>query len=56
MAYKPPKAYKNIKFLTSHHARTIRLLAEYLEPYARFREEKIRDTIVFFGSARLCDR
>ncbi len=54
--YKPPKAYKNIKFLNSHHARTIRILAEYLEPAARFREEKVRDTIVFFGSARISDR
>jgi hypothetical protein len=56
MAFRPPKAYKNIKFLSSHYARTIRILAEYLEPDARFRKEKIHDTIVFFGSARLCDR
>ena len=56
MAFRPPKAYKNVKFLNSSHARTIRILAEYLEPDARFRDAKIRDTIVFFGSARLCDR
>jgi uncharacterized protein (TIGR00730 family) len=29
------------------------LLAEYLEPKARFKKHKIMDTIVFFGSARL---
>jgi uncharacterized protein (TIGR00730 family) len=33
-------------------ARPIRLLAEYLHPLAHFRDEKIHDTIVFFGSAR----
>ena len=29
------------------------MLAEYLEPLSHFRREKIRDTVVFFGSARL---
>ena len=33
----------------------IRLLAEYLEPLAVFRRQKIRDTVVFFGSARMRD-
>ena len=28
------------------------ILSEYLEPYSHFRREKIRDTVVFFGSAR----
>jgi len=56
MSYKAPKAYKNAKFLNSHHARAIRILAEYLEPAARLRDEKVRDTIVFFGSARISDR
>jgi uncharacterized protein (TIGR00730 family) len=27
-------------------------MAEYVEPLARFRRERIRDTVVFFGSAR----
>ena len=36
----------------SAHARTLRLLAEYLEPQSRLRLNKIRSTIVFFGSAR----
>lgn len=50
---KAPKAYKNIAFLNSPEARTIRLISEYLEPMARFKKEKIIDTIVFFGSARV---
>ena len=33
----------------------MRMLAEYLEPLALFRREKIRDTVVFFGSARVRD-
>lgn len=47
------KAYENLDFINSANGRTIRLLAEYLEPKARFRKHKIIDTIVFFGSARL---
>jgi uncharacterized protein (TIGR00730 family) len=30
----------------------MRILSEYSEPLARFRRERIRDTVVFFGSAR----
>ena len=30
------KAYKNLDFLNSREARTIRILAEYLEPQSRF--------------------
>ena len=47
------RAYENIEFLNSMDARTIRILAEYLEPLQRFTKEKVKDTIVFFGSARL---
>jgi hypothetical protein len=47
-----PKAYDNTRFVHSSHARTLRLLAEYLEPQSRLRMNKIRSTIVFFGSAR----
>jgi uncharacterized protein (TIGR00730 family) len=46
------KAYKNLEFLNSRDARTIRILAEYLEPQARFERYNVRDTVVFFGSAR----
>lgn len=47
------KAYHNLPFLNSADARVIRLLAEYLEPEARFAKYNIKDTIVFFGSARI---
>ena len=50
---RPLKAYKDPNFLQSPDARLVRMLAEYLEPQRRFRREKVRDTIVFFGSARL---
>ena len=48
-----PVAYLNEQFLTSPDARAIRILSEFLEPLAHFRREKIRDTVVFFGSARI---
>ncbi len=48
-----PKAYKNEAFLESADARPLRILSEYLEPLSHFRHERIRDTIVFFGSARI---
>ena len=49
----PEKAYRDIDFLTSKDARSIRILAEFLEPQSRFKNQNIVDTIVFFGSARL---
>ncbi len=48
-----PVAYLNESFLESPDARALRILSEYLEPLSHFRDEKIQDTIVFFGSARL---
>jgi hypothetical protein len=45
-------AYENPAFLNSPDGRLIRIMAEYTEPLARFRRERIRDTVVFFGSAR----
>ena len=48
-----PKAYKNLEFLNSTEARTLRILAEYLEPQQRFQDEGVQDTVVFFGSARI---
>jgi uncharacterized protein (TIGR00730 family) len=45
-------AYENSAFLNSPDGRLIRIMAEYVEPLARFRRERIRDTVVFFGSAR----
>ena len=47
------KAYKNLEFLNSRDARTLRILAEYYEPQARLQRNSIADTVVFFGSARL---
>ena len=51
-----PLAYLDPDFLESDEARPIRILAEYLEPLRRFREQQIQDTVVFFGSARIHSR
>jgi len=50
---RPPLAYKNEDFLKGPDARPMRILSEYLEPLSHFRRQRIRDTIVFFGSARI---
>ena len=50
-----PVAYLNDKFMNSPDARALRILAEFLEPLAHFRREKVRDTVVFFGSARITE-
>jgi len=50
------KAYENLPFLHSPQARSLRILSEYLEPEARFRELRVRDTIVVFGSSRILSR
>lgn len=52
----PEKAYKNINFLRSPDARAIRVLCEFMEPGSRFRKLRVKDTIVFFGSARIKPR
>jgi uncharacterized protein (TIGR00730 family) len=46
-------AYRDPKFMESLGARPLRILAEYLDPLARLRREKVADTIVMFGSARI---
>ncbi|HUX28956.1 MAG TPA: hypothetical protein VMV39_09220, partial [Terracidiphilus sp.] len=51
-----PLAYENSAFLNSADGRLMRIVSEYLEPLARFRREKIQDTVVFFGSARFHGR
>src|SRR2546426_10699055 len=51
-----PMAYLYPEFLESAEARPIRILSEYLEPLRRFKEQKIQDTVVFFGSARIDSR
>ncbi|RPI00795.1 MAG: TIGR00730 family Rossman fold protein [Calditrichaeota bacterium] len=50
------KAYHNEEFLNSGDARVIRILAEYLEVESRLRHFSIKDTIVFYGSARFRSR
>jgi uncharacterized protein (TIGR00730 family) len=49
-------AFLNEDFLSSRPARTLRILSEYIEPEQRFKEYDVRDTIVFFGSARIHSR
>jgi uncharacterized protein (TIGR00730 family) len=48
-------AYHNEGFLDSDDARPLRILAEYIEPMQAFERERVRDTVVFFGSARLAE-
>jgi uncharacterized protein (TIGR00730 family) len=54
--FQPVKAYENTAFLSSPDARLLRIISEYLEPHARFRDLSVRDTIVVFGSARIVSR
>jgi uncharacterized protein (TIGR00730 family) len=51
-----PLAYQDPEFLKSGAGRPVRIMAEYLEPLKRFRDQKIQDTVVFFGSARTDSR
>lgn len=53
---RPLKAYNNPEFLNSRDARAIRILCEYSEPMSRFTRLNVRDTVVFFGSARTLPR
>jgi uncharacterized protein (TIGR00730 family) len=46
------KAYDDPEFLHGNSARYIRVLSEFIQPEERFRKNGIRNTIVFFGSAR----
>ena len=46
-------AYLDPEFLASDDARPLRIIAEYLNPLRRLRLQRVHDTIVFFGSARL---
>ncbi len=50
------KAYLDQGFLNSTSARSLRILAEYLEPQSRFERYQVDDTIVFMGSARIVSR
>jgi uncharacterized protein (TIGR00730 family) len=46
-------AYEDPRFVESAAARPLRILAEYLSPLDAFRRERVHDTVVFFGSARI---
>ena len=48
----PPRAYLNPDFMLSPQARTIRVMAELMEPHLRFKKNGVRNTVVMFGSAR----
>ncbi len=50
--HRSPLAYENKQFLEGPDGRALRIISEYIEPFTRFRREKIQDTVVFFGSAR----
>jgi len=54
--HQQPLAYTDSEFLESEEARPLRILAEYLEPLRRFKQQNIQDTVVFFGSARIHSR
>jgi uncharacterized protein (TIGR00730 family) len=49
-------AYLDAAFLESEEGRPVRILSEYLDPLKRFKDQKIQDTVVFFGSARVDSR
>jgi len=50
----PP--YRDSLFMESLPARPVRITTEYIDPLERFRREKVGDTIVMFGSARIESR
>ncbi len=49
----PKLAYRNERFMDSADARTLRIVAEYLEPQVRLRRAGVQNTVVFFGSSRV---
>ncbi len=50
---RPTLAYHDTEFLDSEEARPLRIMAEYLQPLRAFREARVSETVVFFGSSRL---
>src|ERR1700687_6103289 len=50
----PP--YRDPIFMESMPARPVRITTEYIDPLERLRREKVGDTIVMFGSARILSR
>jgi hypothetical protein len=54
--YSPKESWRNLDFLASPDARLLRIVAEYLEPAARFKKFDVHNVIVFWGSARQLPR
>lgn len=52
----PDPPYRDPVFMESLPARPVRILTEYIDPLERLRREKVGDTIVMFGSARIVSR
>jgi len=52
-AGRDPLAYHDAAFIESDEGRPLRILAEYLRPLGVFRRRRVRDTVAFFGSARI---
>jgi uncharacterized protein (TIGR00730 family) len=52
----PHLGYRDERFLESGDARVLRIAAEYLQPQSRLRRAGVQNTVVFFGSARVCSR
>ena len=50
---RPVLAYHDREFLDSDEARPLRIVAEYLQPLRAFRDARVSETVVFFGSSRL---
>jgi uncharacterized protein (TIGR00730 family) len=48
----PDPVYRDADFMEGPDARPLRILSEYIQPLAKFRDAGVHDTIVFFGSAR----
>ena len=48
--------YYNPQFLGSPEGRSIRILSEYYGPKQKLNNNRIEDTIVFFGSARILSK
>lgn len=48
----PKIAFKNLTFLDSPDARTLRILSEYIEPLNRLKDLKVNSMVFFLGSSK----
>lgn len=51
----PKLAFTDPDFLLRRELRPVRLMLEHMKPELTLREDRIKSTIVIFGSARLCE-